>query len=169
MHGGGNVSKVTMIVFPFTTICEYCGSRIAQGVGGVVKDDKPYCSTAHAYQKPIKTHKGYIEIPITYYPNGVGPGGMDVQVMRAHAEACQRGYTNDMEVKSWVILYLLDCLTLLIEMRNFLQAARTLNILVALREDTDGEVLTFRELAGRKINTLDAMNIPALEDLQYYG
>jgi hypothetical protein len=50
----------------------------------------------------------YVEIPMSYFPSGVGPGGFAPQVLRASAEAYQRSLIHDMEVKSWVVLWLLD-------------------------------------------------------------
>lgn len=51
---------------------------------------------------------GYLEIPRGYYPSGIGPGGFSPQTLYASALAYQSGYIHDMEIKSWVVLWLLD-------------------------------------------------------------
>ncbi len=49
------------------------------------------------------------EIPESYLPEGVSGSSFDPDVLRAAAEAHSRHpFDHQMEVKSWVILYLLD-------------------------------------------------------------
>lgn len=50
----------------------------------------------------------YVEIPIEYYPKGVGPGGFSPQTMYMHALAEQKSLLHEHVMKSWVILWLLD-------------------------------------------------------------
>lgn len=50
-----------------------------------------------------------VEIPVEYFPKGVGPGSFDPRTLRLAAEAhCRHPFDHDMEVKAWVVLYLLD-------------------------------------------------------------
>jgi len=49
------------------------------------------------------------EIPGHYFPEKVGPGSFDPDTLRAAAQAhCRHPFDHAMEVKAWVILYLLD-------------------------------------------------------------
>ena len=50
----------------------------------------------------------HVEIPIEYYPDGIGPGGFSPSTMRLMAVAYNRGRIHEMENKSWVIMWLLD-------------------------------------------------------------
>ena len=52
---------------------------------------------------------GHIEIPKKYLPDGVERSGFDPAFLRALAEAHNKKmFHNDVLIKSWVLLYLLD-------------------------------------------------------------
>lgn len=51
----------------------------------------------------------HVELPLDYFPLGIGPGGFSPRTMYIHALAQNKSkYVNEMETKSWVVLWLLD-------------------------------------------------------------
>jgi hypothetical protein len=58
----------------------------------------------------IKQLPDHVDIDISYYPPGIGPGGFSPVVMREHAAAYNRLEfgAHEVQSKTWVILWLLD-------------------------------------------------------------
>lgn len=86
------------------------------------------------------------EIPQKYFPKGIGPGSFDLELMRAAAKSCNHAViSTNVEVKPWVLLWLLDCFETLEEITDDLghpshQDKSWVAAMEVLGKDVDGAI-----------------------------